>query len=512
MFPRTSRGRTPQGRTHHGRAITATLAAVALTAACSTTTGGETEQTLRFAPGNFPVALDVQRYPAEVGVQTVMQNVLEPLVNFTDGEAEPALAESWDNPDEVTWTFTLREVEFSDGANFTAEDAKASLDRLIELDGPLATLFAPVTDITADDERTLTIETSEPLGTLLNSLSLVFIGTADGVDDDAYWRAPIGTGPFTVAEYVADDSITLERNDSYWGEVATLDEVEIVNIPEVSAKITALQTGEIHAMTDIPPDQVASVEDEDGITYSTEDSFQYLVNWFNHNNSALDDERVRQALTHAVDSQSIIADLWGEESATTALAPTPQAVFGSPELAAYAYDPDLAEDLLAEAGYEDGLTLEMIWPNDAAANVTSLAQAYASQWSDVGVTVNLHELERAQWLERFESMDWDMSLFDNVTSTGDADYTLNRLYTCVADRMGYCDEDLDTLLDDARASLDQDEREDLYREASELLWDGAVSMWPVELVNSAAVRDEVDGFTVEQNGRTDFSTISISEE
>lgn len=504
MFPRTT----------HVRALTVTLAAVALTAACSTTTtpAEETEQTLRFAPGNFPVALDVQRYPAEVGVQTVMQNVLEPLVTFDDGEAQPALAESWDNPDELTWTFTLREVNFSDGTPFTADDAEASLERLIELDGPLATLFEPVTDITADDDRTLTIETSEPLGTMLNSLSLVFIGTADGVEDDAYWRSPIGTGAFTVTDYVADDRITLERNDDYWGEIATLDEVEIVNIPEVSAKITALQTGEIHAMTDIPPDQVSSVADEDGIEYSTEDSFQYLVNWFNHNSEALDDERVRHALTHAVDTEAIITDLWGEESASLALAPTPQAVFGSPQLETYAYDPERAEELLAEAGYADGLTLEMIWPNDAAANVTSLAQAYASQWSDVGVTVNLHELERAQWLERFESMDWDMSLFDNVTSTGDADYTLNRLYTCAADRMGYCDEDLDTLLNDARASLDQDEREDIYREASELLWDGAVSMWPVELVNSAAVRTEVEGFTVEQNGRTDFATISIAAE
>lgn len=494
-------------------AVVAGAAAIALAAGCTTTSSdaGDEEEMFRIAPGNFPQSLDGQYYPTELGVYNVVHQVLDPLVTVEDGEAQPALAESWQNPDENTWAFTLRETEFSDGTPFTARDAKASIERIIELNGPIAPLFSAVTEITADDERTLTIKTSEPVGTLLNSLSMVFIGKADAVGNEEYWQKPIGTGPFVVDEYVADDSVSMTPNESYWGESQTLDRVEVVNMPEVSSQITALQTGEIDAMTLIPPDQVESVDGVDDLTYSASDSYKYLVTWFNHENKALADPRVRRALTYAVDVEGIIGDLYGE-AASEMKAPLTQAVFGAPELEPQPFDAERARGLLAEAGYADGLSLEMIWPNDAAPNVREFAQALISGWADVGVTVEPFALARAQWTERFDGGDYDLSLFENVTTTGDADYTLNRLYTCAADRMGYCDPELDTYLSGAAASLDQDERQKMYAQASQILWEDAVSLWLMEMNNTSAVRNNVEGFSVQPTGMVDFAAVSVTSE
>lgn len=205
-------------RTFTAMAAAMTVTPVALSA-CSTTTGGGDGdgQVLRYSPSAFPQSLDAQFYPTELAVYNVAHQVLEPLVVINDGAPAEALAESWENPDENNWVFTIREVEFSDGVPLTADDAKASIDRILELNGPIAPLFSAVSSVTADDERTLTITTDTPLGSILNSLSMVFIGKADSIADDEYWRSPIGTGPFKVENYVADDSVTLVRNDTYWG-------------------------------------------------------------------------------------------------------------------------------------------------------------------------------------------------------------------------------------------------------------------------------------------------------
>lgn len=492
-------------------AITATPLALS---ACSTMTsnnGGETEQVMRYSPDAFPQSLDAHYYPAELAVYNVAHQVLEPLTIMEDGEPTPALAESWDRPDENTWVFTMREAEFSDGTPLTANDAQASIERILELGGPITPLFADVDTVKADDESTLTITTSTPLGALLNSLSMIFVGKGDSIGDDVYWRSPIGTGPFVVDTYTADESVTLTRNDSYWGEAATLDRVEIVNMPEVSSRITALTTGEIDAMLGVPPDQIPNVDGVDGLSFAAQDSYKYVVTWFNHNSEPLDDVRVRQALTYAVDLEALVTSLYGDAAAVMT-APLTQAVFGAPALEPQPYDPELAKELLAEAGHADGLSLNLIWPNDAAPNIQSFAQGLISGWAEIGVTIEPFELERAQWSERFDGMDYDLSLFENVTTTGDAGFTLGRLYTCEADRMGYCDEELDELLTKGSQSVDQAERETAYKEASSILWRDAVSLWAMALNNNYAVRGNVEGFTVKPTGMVDCAAISITPE
>ncbi len=466
-------------------------------------------QVLRYAPQLFPVSLDVQQFPAEEAVQTTVQQGLETLTVMKDGQPAPKLATSWESPNDKTWVFHLRDgVTFSDGTPFTAKDVKASVERLISLKGSLAPLLASITGVEATDDRTVTFRTSAPLGTLPSTLSLVFIGQGDKVASDAYWQRPIGTGPFTFDAFSPDDKVELSRNDTYWGAKAKVAKLEILNMPEVSARITALNNDEVDVLASIPPDQVAEVSDVDGITYGTGPSFNYYFIWFNQNNKPFDDVKVRRAMLHAIDVKGVVASLFGDLG-TVAQSPITQAVFGSTKLEPYAYDPELAKKLLAEAGHPDGISTTIQWPLAGGPNIRAMAQAFISSWEKVGIKVQPLEKERATWLKDFGALNWDMNLQTNTTGTGDADFTLNRLYTCDAKRMGYCNKELDSILAKARASLDQDERKTLYAQASKTIWDEAVGIFPVDLKNNYAVRDNVKGLEMPVSGRPDFSLVSV---
>jgi peptide/nickel transport system substrate-binding protein len=479
-------------------------------AACGTSGDSDSgDQVLRYAPQLFPVSLDVQQYPAEEAVQTTVQQALETLTVMKDGQAAPKLATSWETKDPNTWVFHLREgVKFSDGTPFTAKDVKGSVERLISLKGSLNPLLASITAIDATDDETVTFHTSASLGTLPSTLSLVFIGQGDKVTNDAYWQKPIGTGPFKFDSFSPDDKVVLSRNDSYWGPKAKVATVQILDMPEIASRVTALNNDEVDVLAAIPPDQVAEVSDVDGIKYGTGPSYSYFFVWFNQNNKPFDNVKVRQAMLHAIDIKSIVGDLYGDLG-TVAQSPITQAVFGSTQLDPYSYDPDLAKQLLTEAGYPNGISTTMQWPLEGGPNIRAMAQAFISDWAKAGIKVQPLEKERATWLKDFGAMKWDMNLQGNATGTGDADFTLNRLYTCAAKRMGYCNKDLDTILAKARASLDQNERKSLYAQADKVLWDDAVGIFPVDLKNNYAVRENVKGFEMPVNGRPDFSTVSV---
>lgn len=166
--------------------------------------------------------------------------------------------------------------------------------------------------------------------------------------------------------------------------------------------------------------------------------------------------------------------------------------------------------MLTEAGYPNGFSTSMQWPLEGGPNIRALAQAMISDWAKIGVTVKPLEKERAQWLEDFGKLNWDMNLQTNVTGTGDADYTLARLYVCTAKRNGYCNPAVDKLLLDARSSVDQAQRPKLYQEAGQILWSDAVGIFPADLASNSAVRSRVQGFVMPPSGRPLFAKVTMS--
>jgi peptide/nickel transport system substrate-binding protein len=490
--------------------VAVTTLATGLSACSPASEPGSGDQVLRYAPAMFPVSLDTHKYAGEEAVQTAIQQIMEPLVRVDDGKIVPVLAASWQNPDPNTWVFTLREgVKFSDGTPFTAKDVVASYQRHQKLDGPLVPLYASVKSFAATDDTTVTVKTSKPLGTLLSSLTLLFIGPAGKVDTEGFFNKPIGTGPFTVSAFKPDEKLELAANPSYWDGAPQLSKLEFVNIPEVAGRITGLENGEVDVLTQIPPDQVASVKDSQGISYATTPSWTYYFDWFNHNRKPFNDPLVRQAMWHALNLEGTVKDLFGD-LASVAQAPLAQGVIGAPKLAPYAYDPTKAKQLLAEAGLPNGFSTSMQWPLEGGPNIRALAQAMISDWAKIGVKVQPLEKERAQWLEDFGKLNWDMNLQTNVSGTGDADYTLARLYVCSAKRNGYCNPALDKLLLDARTSIDQGARAKLYTEAGQTIWKDAVGIFPADLASNSAHRERVQNFVMPPSGRPLFAKVTVS--
>lgn len=422
------------------------------------------------------------------------RQIYDTLVVNEEGDIKPSIAEDWEQPDDKTWVFNLKEdITFHDGSSLTADDVKYSIEQQADSEeSSLTVLWSEFDSVEATDEHTVTIKTKNPVGTMLSSLTLLFITPEDSASEDFY-KEPIGSGPFKVDSFVPEQELELSKNKEYWDGEPELENLEFTNIPETSSRLTALETGEIDLTWTIPADQIDSLENNDDIEVVNNPSYLYYFTWFNSSREPFDDEKVRQALRYAIDTEGIVDDLFGD-TGEVLKSPIPDEVFGSSDLDIYDYDPEKAKDLLKEAGYSDGFSTTMMWSNEGGPQILQLAESMMSDWSDVGVEVEPEQMERAEWIEKLDALDWDMDLQTNSVITGDADYTLGRLYTSEADRNGYKNDELDDLLNSAKETTDQDEREDLYNQANEIIWDEAVGVFPLELKQITAMRSDVKGF------------------
>jgi len=495
--------------------LAAGLAATVALTACNGSGSDSADPDSSVLTVGVPVKiLSIDPHGAQIGERTtimVVQHVFDPLVTRgEDGQPKPMLAESWENPDPNTWVFHLRQgVTFHDESALTANDVKASLDAMFKAKTPLAPLWATVASVEAPDDKTVVVKTSAVTGALLNNLSLAFVGKANQVGTPDIASKPIGTGPFKLDEFKSGERTVLTANADYWGDKPKVQRLELREIPEVAGRLTALETGEIDLTYDLPPDQLDQVKGFDGVTVETVPSFNYYFVWFNNGKKPLDDSRVRQALWHAVDFEKVQRDLFGE-SATVAKAPVPQAAFGAAQLRPYAYDPQKAKDLLAQAGYPNGFTTTIQWSTECCANIRALTQTLISEWKKIGVEVRPQEKERGKWLDDLLALRWDINIQDNAIITGDAEYALGRLYTCAAKRLGYCSSEYDAAITKAKQTLDANARAAELQRAQEILWRDAAGIFPLDLAANAAWRSGVTGFKPAPNNIPDFRTTSRS--
>ena len=366
---------------------------------------------------------------------------------------------------------------------------------------------AAVAAIETPDPLTVDIKTSTRLGTVLSNLSMLGIAPAAALEDPDFFTAPFGTGPYQVAAFTPSQFVALERNPEYRGDPAPTARLEYRYIPEVSGRITALENNEIDITWGLPPDQVEQVRSSQSLTVESFPTYGNYYMWYNSSREPFTDARVRQAMWHAVDMEEIKAFLF-EGTAEVARGPIPLDVFGAAEQAPYAYDPDRARQLLAEAGYPNGFSTTMMWSSQCCTNIREFAETLISYWAAVGVQVTPQELERATWLENLLALNWDSPLAEGNTITGDADFTLARLYLSSANRMGYANPELDELLLAARAEIDQTRRAELYAEAGRIIWEEAVGIFPLDMMMHAVYRNEVTGFVPTPTGMPRFDTVS----
>ncbi|MQA01955.1 MAG: ABC transporter substrate-binding protein [Streptosporangiales bacterium] len=434
--------------------------------------------------------------PSDVDEGTLLacRHIFDTLVRRDGKKLVPNVASKWSQPNPTTWVFELRDdVMFHDGNKLTAEDVKASLERVAGSDTPQAELWATLKDVTTEGPHKLRITTERPLGTMLASLTLLFVAPADKLGEKGFFDKPIGSGPFRVDSYTASDHLNLSAAKKYWGTGSKLKKLKLPFIPENSTRLTSLKSGEVDLTWTIPPDQMESMKGSVDLDISSVPSFVYYFNWFNCGRKPFTDKRVRQAMWHALDVRKIVNSLF-KDTADVIKAPIPSTVFGYAEQQPYEYDPAKAKQLLADAGYPNGFSTSLMWPRNMSPEIKSLAESFTTYWKKIGVKVKLEELEQAAWLKRLLDLDWDMDLQTNGVTTGDADYTLGRLYTTDANRLGYSNKELDDILHSARSATDQQERKALYRKACKILWEDAPGIYPVQLNSTYGMRTGIKGF------------------
>ncbi len=366
-----------------------------------------------------PPHLDPTGAAAAAIDEIVYANVYEGLTRFAaDGSIRPALAESWDiSEDGLSYTFKLREgVTYHDGADFTADDVKFSLDRARADDSTNAqkALFAGIDSVNVIDDTSVEITLMEPNGALLFNLAWGDAIIIDESDVETLKTAPVGTGPFKFSNWVQGDQVVLEANPDYWGEPAKLERATFKFISEPTAAFAALMAEDVDAFPVFPAPENLPQFDADPrfnvIVGSTEGE---TILSTNNAEGPLADVRVRQAIAHAIDRQAIIdGAMFGYG--------TPIGTHFAPHNPAYidltglsAYDPDKARALLTDAGYPDGFSTTLKLPPPSYARRGG--EIIAAQLRVIGIETEISNLEWAQWLEQvFRGKDYGLTIVSHT--------------------------------------------------------------------------------------------------
>lgn len=413
--------------------------------------------------------------------------ILEPLIKVDfDGNMVPNLAESWEQTDENTWEITLRsDVTFQNGEPFNAEAVVTALTFLSNVETPPRG-FNPsnIVSIEAAGEFTVVITTAEPDVLIPNRLTSPNTGIlapsayASGTTVDAFGT---GTGPFILVDEVPDQSVTLERNDNYWGGAVNLEGATVLWVPDGSVRATMIQTGEVDIARYIPIPQVPLVESNPDVTLFQIQEPRTRTLYMNNSSGPLADVLLRQAVLHAIDKQAIVdAILEGVDSpAASAFAPT-EGWFNT-DLSPATYDPDLARELLGEAGYEEGELTLRIWTYPSRVELPPISVAIQEMLSDIGINSEVRVAQYSALEGDVLGGNYDIfvlsrgHLLDNYDPEGflSADYSCTGSYNLSQ----FCNDQVDALLAEARSTADSEARFEMYRQIQAILDEDAVDVF-----------------------------------
>ena len=345
----------------------------------------------------------------------VLQNLYGTLTEFDeDLNVVPGLAESWDvSEDGLTVTFHLREgVTYADGSTFGSEDVKYSLDAIAaeETAAVAASSLASVTAVEATDENTVTLTLSAPDAALPANLAVINMAMLSSDDtEEGLNTTPNGTGPFILDDRKASQSITLAKNEDYWGDAALLDTVEFRVIPDESSIVSAMQSGNVQlAVFDDP--LVAQTAEGANVEVATTPQLSYHALQLNATRGDLTDVNVRLAMQCAIDRQEVLdTAALGEGEVTGPI--TSPAYKSDPEARPCPErDLDKAAEYLKKAGKEDGVTIKTIVSQGEYATSVNEAQNLKAQLADANITLDLEVLESGAFVDRWIAADFDAAV------------------------------------------------------------------------------------------------------
>lgn len=441
--------------------------------------GGEppitpTGSTLVFGRGGDSVTLD----PAEISdgeSAKVCDMLYDTLVQYRGAttDLEPGLAETWRrSADGFTWTFHLRQgVQFHDGTPFDADAVVFSLTRPFVLSSDFFQQF--IDQIIALDPFTVQIQLKAPYAPFISTLagtgfSIVSPIAVQSFGED-FGNNPVGTGPFKFVQWDRNDKIVLAANSQHWAGKPALDRLIFRSIPDNTDRLGELQEGNIHVM-DLPsPDDIPLMRGDPAFEVLMQPSLNIGYLAMNLEKPPFDNLKVRLAINHAINKTEILERFY-QGLAIPAKNPIPPTLWGyNDSIEDYAYDPELAKQLLAEAGYAEGFEMTL-WalpiPRPYIPDGMALAEAIRSDLEMVGITAKIVTDDWGAYLDRTDNGEHDIAMLGWSADVADPDSFLYPLLSIPAaekparyNSAFYRSDALQRILDRARMTTDQDVQE-----------------------------------------------------
>ena len=481
-------------------------------------TAGGYKNTLTWAQGADVTSPDPHQGKETPAVQVNTQ-IFDTLVTVDPetNEVVPQIAESWEQTDDQTYVFKIREgIKFHDGSDLTAEDVKFSLDRARN-SAAVSYIVNFIEEVTVDDDHTVTVKTTAPYAPTLRNLAIPFAAIVPKAvveaDENAFIQNPVGSGPYKFVEWNHGDHVTLKAFDDYYAGKPETENLIMKVIPETSQRTIALETGEVDLAYDLAVNDIPKVNSDDKLTVYEIPSLTCWYVSMNMNKKPFDNPKVREAMSMAIDRQTII-DTINAGSGQTADAIIAPAVFGYYSTGVKEYNPTKAKELLAEAGYPNGFSTTL-WVNDNQSRI-EMCQAMQAMLLEVGVQCNLEVLEFGSFISRTTAGDHDLAYFGWTTSSGDADYSYYSLehstqQGAAGNRSFLADPDVDKLIEEARSNTNEEERKELYKELAIKL-DEINNNIPVYYSSiNVGANKKVEGFVMDANGYHSLEKVKVAQ-
>lgn len=430
-------------------------------------------------------------------------------------EIKPLLAESYENPDDLTWVIKLKQgIKFHDGTDFNADAVKYTFDKLRDpaTAAPRASLLEPVDTITVVDDYTVEIKTKYPYGPFLAALShsnaAIVSPTADQKQD--LMKEPVGTGPFKFVSWTPGDQVVLEANPEYRDGPPAVKKFILKVVPEVSTAISMLQAGEVQFIDKLPTEQLSRIEGMKNVNVEKVNGTGEYYLTFNFSRPENQDPEFRKAVASAIDRDAFISKLNGLGVRSDSVI-GPQ-VFGhkdSADNAGTAYDLEAAKELVKKNGY-DKRPIKLLTANRG--NFVLMAEVVQAQLAEAGFDVQIETMEWAAFLDTARAGNYDLTFlsWSNVTADGSELLYPNFHSDNVgsSNRAQYSNPEFDKLVEASRTTTNQEERLTILDQANQLmLQEDAVVIMYHDVV-TGALSSDLQGLILDPTGKWDISAIT----
>lgn len=413
---------------------------------------------------------------------SIVHSVYDAIIDFAeDGTLVPLAAEEFSTDDAMTFRVKLRHgMTFHDGSPVTSAAITRAVDHLQATDSQITDLFRGITEVREIDDLTAEIITEEPSAWLPAQMAVWLVLFPESATPESLAADPVGSGPYIFESQDAGNSVTLRRNPDYtWGSpkgVPIAEHVTFRFVPESATRVADLTTGTAQIVSAIPVDQLQAIESA-GHTVVTTPILGTTFVRIATDVAPFDDARVRQALNYGVDVQAIADAIVGPDARRLAsFFPDPRGLGFDESLAPFAYDPDRARELLAEAGLADGFDagIEVV-----ASSRTDVVEAIVAQLMDVGIRLKIVTTELAAFNQGWPNPDAPALRYASWRPLYDPHSFLSLVIDSDGFLSRFSNAEVDDLIRSAATEPGADARQKLYQQLGALLQEepAAIYLW-----------------------------------